>query len=218
MAILWDELRTEVWNRLARRQDISNRIDGWISDAQSILAYSDIELPLLDKTVEVNTIANVGSYVMSAEIADGGFALPDIVGIRQIRNVSKKWRMRRFHISEFRKLHTQPVSSCIRWCRWGNRLFLDPVPPTVEILMIDYRRQPPGVPEVVVQEKDREFLIRFACHIGWNALLGMDEARAQYSMLPPPWQRAIANPLSEAEWEAMWDEDLALVPDMSMYG
>ena len=102
-----------------------------------------------------------------------------------------------------------------RWARNGYRLAVDPKPDALYTIQLDYRRRP-LLDTIEVEGEWQEHLLCLAESIGWRAFGQADMAQAALAMLPRNVLVVLQTPLDAAEWDALWDDDLAMQPRMMM--
>jgi len=205
----FDEILNEVTQRLGNRTDISNRLTGWVQDAQNKLARCDIELTRLDATKTSKLVTGQSIYTMDKTTE---LNLQDLIGIYRIRNDTSNWLMRYFPWEEFRELHTQSDSSPTRWAREGDRIAFDPKPEKTYDITIDYRRGPTST-QIIVDESMRENLVLLTTSIGWTALQEHNLARANFSALPMWLQSRLQVYLGDNQWSMKESDDVGFKPE-----
>ena len=204
----FDAAVDEMVLRFGRRNDNSfqARCREWLNSAMYRAAASLIDAPDLEDTLTLTIDNTVNEYDLRTTTPP----ITDIIGIKYVKNLWTGYRMRRFSFEEYRQLVNQANGDPMRWSRKGYVLALDPVPNNDTTTMtIEYRRLPEaGVLEF--DSKHHDSLIKIAVSIGWSALMEHQRGQSVMAELPPTWQAALAQPLSQEQWEAMWDPDLGL--------
>lgn len=200
-----DEVKIEVIDRLGGRTDIERRVESWIYDAEIWLARCVTDLPTLDLSVTKRLITGQGEVNITTLLG----ITP--LGLKLLRNKTTGWLMQRFPFEEFRALASQSSSNPIRWVRHGQILYFDPIPSVDTDIIFDYRAMPERT-KITVGEEWREILTKLAVHIGWSALMESDKSKMAFSLLPGWAQMRLQQPLTQDEFEAMFDTDLRLSP------
>jgi hypothetical protein len=215
----------ELQLRLGGRNDSSqgvlftNRLANWLNSAQYAIAAAIVAVPDLEQVATLNLVNGQTEYSFNTVSPP----LTDIIGIQQIQVVDgsvspvNKQKLRRFPWNEYRTISQQATARPTRWSRKGNLLALDPVPnlgggPNGYQLTIDYRKAPVQG-QVAVPAQYSEAWIKLGEFYAWGALGQPDRAAIAKAMLPTAIQVLIENPLDQDQWEAMWDVDLAIVPE-----
>lgn len=199
----------EIADRLGGRRDQLDRIQDWLNEAQIVFARSDIELPQLDVTnTTFVTVPNQSTYTI---YDNGDWPLGEIIGVQTMRNQTSDFKMQRFDWREFRRISTQATSAPVRWTRYGQMIGLDPQPDAGYSILIDYRRKP-TLGALEVGDLWLEDVLKCALYFGWAALGEPGQAQSTFSQLPAWLQQRLSVPLSEIEWEAMWDDDMGFQP------
>lgn len=206
--LTFEQALEEIADRLGGRRAELDRIEDFLNEAQLWMAKSDIELTPLETNKTFTCTTGVDQYSVRTDLA-----ITDFIGIRYVRNNTTNIGLERFTFREFRQISGQSQAPPVRWSRHGDLFVLDPIPDSAAVLLIDYRREPTlGVLEF--GGTWLEPLLRLTTHIAWNAYQEPEMAQAQYRMLPAWMQIRLATPLTEAEWEAMWDDNLGMEPGM----
>lgn len=213
---------TELKYRLGNRTDLgtgsANRINLWLDVAQIKIAASVLACETLDVVgFPMTTVDGQSEYSENQIIP----APTDIIGIRGFRNDSQGVRMVKFNWSEYRSLSQQAQGEPLRWARLGYIWAFDPQPNDEYDVIVDYRRNPQrGVSELPNRFQDD--WITVAEWVAWKALLKPDRAATALGLLPAQLQRIVTQPLDREQFEAMWDENLAVRPigfdPMALYG
>jgi hypothetical protein len=153
------------------------------------------------------TVAGTAVYNLTAAPT----SLTDILGIMSMRNNTSGNRLRKFPWQEFRSLNQQASGPPLRWARWGNFVAFDPQPDAVNTILIDYRREP-ALGVIEVPNRYQETLLDMAEFIGWKALQQFDKSQVVYRAMPAITQFIVQNPMDRDQFEAQWDQDLAIRP------
>lgn len=219
-----EELRLRLGGRTAvPSQDFDKRLERWLDSAQAMLAKSELELPRLDQINTTAQVVNGTSEYNLRNLLTGSLTdiantntLGDFIGLQLVRNDTDDIFMSRFPFADYRKISSQASGSPTRWTRKGTLLVVDPKPDDTYELRIDYRRRPRlGVVEVDTEWQ--ESWLQLATFIGWRALDEMQKASGVFQQLPAAVQFAVQRPLGEEEWEALWDDRLAIVPNTTRF-
>lgn len=202
-----DELRLRM-GRGASSTDLDARLKNWLDAAQLRIAQSAIPIPDLEDQTTLRLANGQSEYDLVATRP----SLTNIIGIEHVRNSTTGQRMMRFPWVEYRSLTTQATGNPLRWTRRGYVVAFDPQPDTETDVLFEVRKRPElGV--VVLPSEWQEDWIRLAAVIGWSALQQHDRTRALTRELPISLQAAINQELSQDEWEANYDSDLAIWPE-----
>lgn len=189
---------------LGNRTNLVTRVAVWFDEAQVWLAKSELELPRLETVVTLNTVVNQPEYSLLA----APWSNPnDIIGLRLLKNVSttQNLRLYRFDFDEYRSLSSQAKGPPNQWARKGTTLALDPIPDAIYPIQVDYRRRPlPGVMEV--DSEYQTVLIGVGIYLGFVRMQQVGKAREVFSTLPQWVQIRLQEPLSQDQWEMLWDE------------
>ena len=199
----------EVLDRLGGRNSARDfdRATRWVNSAQQTMAFSELELISLETRSTLHLIEDQSEYTLT-NFPDG---FEDLLGIRSIRNSTDSWRMKRFPWLDYRTISTQSEGRPSAWARHGVLLAVDPKPDAACTILVDWRRKPrPGIIEVGSQWQ--EVLVGLGAYYGAQALGESALAKNFFSTLPATIQLRTQVPMNEAEWEAMWDDELGLVP------
>lgn len=211
----WTEARQELADALGGRTGINTRLDRYLNWAQGWMAKCEIELPRLEVVVTgVRVVDKVSEYNLRSIPGIGDFQ--DVLGIRLIRNDTDNYRLWRFGWEEYRGLSTQATGSPIRWSRSGNLLSFDPQPDKTYLLRIDYRRRPRR-DTVELDSEWHDLWISLALFRAWERLQQYGESVAVFRSLPTWVQTRLQHPLSEEDWENLWDEP-RVVPSVRQGG
>lgn len=203
----WNTATEEVIAQIGGR-GITRRAGEFLNAAQQRLARSTIDMPELE---DIHHEFDITEDFPEYDLRTTSPTIVDAVGIFAIKNNSTGLKMVRFPYREFLAISTQASAQPVRWARRGYHLALDPNPSETITVRIDYRRRP----QMDTMETPSEWqadLIRMAVINAWAALGEHERVRSMMIELPMEIQRAIQSPLTQEQWEAYYDDDLALVP------
>lgn len=199
------QARDELILRMGNRTDITSRATRWLDSAQVLIARSLLDMP--DLTMIVNNVHFASNEVsLIATIPE----LVDMIGIISVRDDTNDRKLIRFPWWEYRSLHTVPTSPPSRWARQGYQFALDAYEDPID-LTFEYRRQPARA-VCEIDNVYQEAWITAAEWIGWKALQRHNDAAAAFKLLPPSIGLAISQPLTQEQWEAALDPQLAFGP------
>lgn len=201
---------TELLRRLGGRTDTATkrRVEGWLNDAMLRLAKSWLELPNLEASFTLTTVDGQSEYPLASFDVDPN----DVLGIRSIRNDTSEWLLQRFPWHEYRALGEQAEGAPVRWTRRGNLLAFDPEPDGAYELVIDYRRRPSSGTFDDFDSEWHEPIVAIANWVGWTALQQPQLANAAVAVINQSIVQAIQRPMSQDDFEAIWDQEFGLVP------
>lgn len=216
MAVFYtfEQAKTELQYRIGNRTDLGSgsqdRISLWLDVAQIKIASCSIACETLDvNSFPITTVAGQSEYGLLSILPPA----TNIIGIRDMRNNTEGVKMVRFDWQEYRSLNQQAQSAPLRWARNGYTLAFDPQPDDQGpyTIFMDYRRNPQrGVSELPNRFQDD--WITVAEWVAWKALLKTERSAAAFALLPGHLQQMLANPMDQDQWEAMYDQDLRIVP------
>lgn len=196
----------EIQYRFGKRNDndFRKRSTRWLDSAQQLIAQSWLEVSDLDDTVEsLPYVSGTREY----DLRTTSPPIPNIVGIRYIKDNETGYRLHRFPYTEFLTIVSPAAGLPKRWTRRGYVLAYDPQPNAPGSVTFGYRRYPAyGVVEL--GSEWHEPLIQLACFTGWRALKDYKAAEANFTELPIGLQAVLQQPFNQMEWEAIWDDDL----------
>lgn len=204
----------------------------------AIMAFEEVgQVTFVEDQPEINLLSATPSFPLSSAINIDRDVVPpavssadqmtyvnnlqDLIGIRLVQRLPQEantsdvgWRMARMSWAEWREIQrTQASGPPTRWARNGYRLAVDPKPDALYTIQLDYRRRP-LLDVVEVEGEWQEHMLCLAESIGWRAFGQPDMAVGALQMLPANVLRILQSPLDSAEWDALWDDDLALQPRM----
>lgn len=174
----FNEIFSEVRERLGGRMTIDSRITRWINDAYfEILMNPRYKFFELDKMASFNTSSGVRDYELSSIAGDVWFIL-------SLRDETTEREVLKKDVKTFdRTVHTlgQPT----RYARFGDKLILDPTPNGVYSMMMRYRQRVGeiGVGQMTVlnREWDEAFTI-LAVAKGYQGLEQPAKAQEQLQL------------------------------------
>lgn len=195
----------EVADRLGGRRKEMDRIEDLLNEAQLWLARSDVPLPPLETLVTVTLMLSQAEYSITSDLH-----IVDRIGFRSIRNQDVQLGLAWFAWKDYRRISQQATGSPTRVTTHGDRIAFDPIPNSQPTLLIDYRRQP-VLGRFELDVTWLEWWISIAVHLCWKALNEPALAQSAFNTLPPWLQARLTTPMTENEWQAMWDDELGMV-------
>lgn len=127
-------MKTELKARLGNRQDLDTRMDRWLNQAFfEILVNPRFSFFELDTTATFDTVAGTREYSLT-----GYTNLWFIADVRDMTNQHKLLRTHWSYMDKVVDVSGQPT----RYYRYGESIFLDPIPDAIYNVRIRYRRRP----------------------------------------------------------------------------
>lgn len=175
--ISFDAMKTELKARLGNRTDLDARMVRWIN-------YSFFEILMnprflffeLDTSFTFTTVAGTKDYVISPT---------DFWFILDIRDMPNARRLLRTHWSYLDKV-VDTTGQPTRYYRFGNSLFLDPIPDNAYDIRVRYRRRPADLASGTLFEglgtEWEEKIITLAAVKAFEALKLTEQAAGQRSL------------------------------------
>lgn len=195
----------EVADRLGGRRRELDRIEDLLNESQLWLAKSDVPLPPFETLVTKVLPPNQAEFSISMDLG-----IIDRIGLRSIRNQDQQLGLSWFDWKSYRRISQQASGPPTRVTTHGDRIAFDPIPDLAVTLLIDYRR----MPVLGTFELDATWLeswLTLATHLCWKALNEPALAQSAFNSLPPWLQQRLMTPMTENEWQAMWDDELGMV-------
>jgi hypothetical protein len=164
---LYDDLKSEITRRLGNRQDLSTRIDQWAMDAFTDLTQSP-KASFRELDASLDMIAKQGVTTIDTP-ADFWFIL-------SLRTATR--RLDQVHWQVFDQTYrTQGIPT--RYCRYGDRIEIDPIPNQDTPLTMRYRRRLPQLQsgmQIPLEREWHEVLITMTVANGLSALQRFEES------------------------------------------
>lgn len=201
----FEQAMEEVADRLGGRRKEMDRIEDLLNESQLWLARSDVPLPPLEAQIVRDLTMLQAEYSIQADLQ-----IVDRIGIRNVRNTDVNLGLAWFDWKSYRRISQQAVGQPTRVTTFGDRIAFDPIPDTHVTILIDYRRQP-VLGRFELDVTWLEWWVTMAVHLAWKALNEPALAQSAFNSLPPWLQQRLMTPMTENEWQAMWDDELGMV-------
>ena len=170
----YDDLKTEITQRMGNRQDLSTRIDQWAMDA-----FTELTQAPKASFRELDALYNV--------TAKQGISFIEVPGdfwfILSLRDDTRKFDQVHWQVLDRIQ---RTIGIPVRYARYQDHLELDPIPSQDWPITMRYRRRLPklmsGV-EIPLEREWHELLITLTIAKGLSALQRFEEAGAHRQMV-----------------------------------
>jgi hypothetical protein len=184
----YDDLKAEIIKRLGNRQDISTRVDQWMTDAMTELTQAPkASFRELDALYEFVAQPNVFRLELPG---DFWFILSLRTPERRLDQVH--WQV----LDQVYRTLGQPA----RFARYQNHIELDPMPDREYPMSMRYRRRLPnmipGTP-IPIEREWHEILITITVSKGLEALQRFEEASMEKQVIEATMATRMDNPMLE---------------------
>jgi len=186
----YDDLKTEIIQRLGNRQDLSTRVDQWANDAFTDLAQAPkATFRELDALYEVVAKANVPRMEVPG----------DFWFVLSLRTPERKLDQVHWQVLD-RTYRTTGIPT--RYARYQNHLEIDPIPVQDYNIQMRYRRRLPKLisgTAIPLEREWHEILIALTVSKGLTALQRFEEGSATQQMIDAAMLNRQDNPVLEED-------------------